>query len=72
MSLFIGVKPNVHLQPEQILGGDGKSSVPDSLAQYPPGGLAEALHCLSVFSEGGGWRFDKWLIMKTLVPKLKL
>lgn len=28
--------------------------------------------CLGVFGEDRGWRFDEWLIMKALVPKLKL
>lgn len=38
------------------------------------GGLSKPLLlcCLGVFWRERGWRFDKWLIMKTLVPKLKL
>ena len=39
------------------------------------GGRSARLPCSAAWVSSGekrGWRLDKWLIMKTLVPKLKL
>lgn len=59
----------IKLQPSHNLTPVGKRWTWERGGGGGGGGL---LRCLGVFWRKRGWRFDKWFIIKTLVPKLKL